>query len=239
MLSIHHDARDNGAGLTTASENSTPDCNPTVKRVVPERQHGVPPRRAERLLVQHLCRLCARFTLLRAEKTASMLCQIVVPVLRAIMERTSSSANRKDVASAVALLASRTQPGPLHILTESGLPQLIFDEAVSIHFFGRCQKTIRPYVDRELFQQLLLTLCALAAQESVKIFFLKLRSKVHGVVPTSPLVFFCQICLATGTTRDHYLESLATIGIGCLLTAAHRLASRSGDGEFLSVVDTI
>ena len=90
-----------------------------------------------------------------------MLCQIVVPVLRAIMERTSSSANRKDVASAVALLASRTQPGPLHILTESGLPQLILDEAVSIHSFGRCQKSIRPYIDRELFQQLLLTLCAL------------------------------------------------------------------------------
>ena len=100
-----------------------------------------------------------------------MLCQIVVPVLRAIMERTSSSANRKDVASAVALLASRTQPGPLHILTESGLPQLILDEAVSIHSFGRCQKSIRPYIDRELFQQLLLTLCALGVCVCVVVLF--------------------------------------------------------------------
>jgi len=43
------------------------------------------------------------------------------------------------------------------------------------------------------------------------------------------LVFFCQIAMATGKTRDRGIESLAALGIGALLDTSHNLFSTLED----------
>jgi len=248
ILSIMHDDLDYGAGPCTATHNSTDNStdNSTANGTANGNSNNsesknqtassatnslLSPRRMERVLVQQLTRLCCVFTKCGTEELAGLLCEIVTPPLLAILTHTTSNATRKDVASAVSLLASRTEPVPLFILMKSGLPVLILNEAVAIHVYGRDQKTNRPHIDRELFVQCLLTLCAIAAQECVKKLFLALKSTVDNITSTTPLVFFCQICLATGKTRDREIEAIAALGIGALLDTSHRLVTSSDDNE--------
>ena len=226
MLSTLHDSRDYGAGPCTASGG---DGIHGIHGI--HSSGGTCARRMERLLVQQLSRLCCVFTTLSDEVLSASVCKILTPPLKAIFRHTTSSATRRDVASAVALLASRTEPKPLRVLMNSGLPQLIFEEAVSIQQYGRAQKTSRPHVDRDTFLQCLLALCALAAQESVKTSFLQLRCGSSSSEVYSPLVFFCHICLANGKTRDAHVEKLAALGIGALLDDSHHLITISSDTD--------
>ena len=72
---------------------------------------------------------------------------------------------------------------------------------------------------------------SLAAQATIKQKMLQLKSAVKQLHPVSPLVFFCQISLSTGKSKDRYVESLAALGIGVCLNTTHRLFNTSDDDD--------